>query len=112
VGIDPSAKVQCGASISQGREVDMVLPKGSRLMINEVEVSHADMGERYTITSKSEFGRLVLISPEDASFDGLKLLSEDDLRYPYFYYPSLLMYWPVEFFVLLDHISSFLWPHL
>lgn len=85
----------CDSSNIHGAQKWEVLPKGSTLKIESIQVSHADMGEKYSITSKVPLGKLVLLYPHNASFDGVEPLTEDDLRYKWLYRLSLLMYWPI-----------------
>ncbi len=72
------------------------LPRGSKLKIEDINISHADMGEHYSIMTKVELGKLTHLYPHYVSFDGKNPLSASDLRYEFFYWLSLLMYWPVS----------------
>lgn len=77
-----------------------VLPKNSKLKIEDANVSHADMGEHYTIVSSVSLGKISLLYPHYVSFDGKTPLSADDLRYGPVYSLSLLMYWPMAPFLI------------
>lgn len=74
-----------------------ILPKGSKLTVDAVSVSNADFGEDYVVHSKVPLGNVRLYPSFDKIFawlDGSRV-KQSDLRRPEFYYPSLLMYWPI-----------------
>lgn len=73
-----------------------VLPKGSKLKIEDINISHADMGEHYSIVTRVVLGKLTHLYPHYVSFDGKTPLSVSDLRIDFFYWLSLLMYWPIS----------------
>jgi hypothetical protein len=74
-----------------------VLPKGAKLTVDRVSVSNADFGESYVIHSKVALGDISLYPSNQKALYWLngKGVEQSDLRRGIFYYPSLLMYWPM-----------------
>jgi hypothetical protein len=72
-----------------------LVSKGTKYIIEKTEVSHADMGEHFLATVKDSDGKLSIFKPNLFSYTDGKPLTEDTLKNPYFYYPSLLMYGPI-----------------
>ena len=89
---------QSKSSVKRSR----IVIKGTKFKIFKTEVSWADFGEHFRAVVQDSEGTLTIFNPEIFDFtDGTKL-TEDNLRQPYLYYPSLLMYWPV-FPVIFSH---------
>jgi len=85
-----------------------VLPKGSKLTVNSVSVSNADFGETYVIHSKVALGDISFYTSDQKALywlDG-KRVEQSDLRREIFYYPSLLMYWPMAPFLIRSVLFS------
>jgi hypothetical protein len=74
-----------------------ILPKGSKLTIKRISVSHADFSEHYVIHSTVPLGEISLFDLDRISLEWLDghPVKESDLRRGIFHYPSLLMYWAV-----------------
>ncbi len=74
-----------------------VLEKNTKLKIDHVEVSHSDFGEHYILRAKTKFGLIYYRFTDKGlfSFTNGEIVAASDLRREVFYYPSLLMYWPL-----------------
>lgn len=96
LAMDMKNTKDCDSSNIGGASKWEVLKSGTKLRIDDINISHADMGEHYSIVSKVELGKLTHLYPHYVSFDGKIPLAADDLRYGIFYWLSLLMYWPVS----------------
>ncbi len=74
-----------------------VLEKNTKLKIDQVEVSHSDFGEHYILRAKTEYGLIYYRFTDKGlfNFKNGEIVEVSDLRREIFYYPSLLMYWPL-----------------
>ena len=96
VGYDSFRHCRDEASIVNGIRNSKIIPKGTRYKIESTYVSHQDMGEDYrAILSNGEDTFSINQSQFFEFKDGTKF-SQNHLRQPYFYYPSLLMFWLVS----------------
>lgn len=80
-----------------------LFPKDSKLVVEAISVSNADFGESYVIHSKVPLGPTKIYGTKRflAWIDG-KQIEQSDLRRAVFFYPSLLMYWPMLPYFLLS----------
>lgn len=74
-----------------------ILKKNTKLKIDQVEVSHSDLGEHYILRAKTEYGLIYYRFTDKGLFvfKSGETVEVSDLRCEIFYYPSLLMYWPL-----------------
>ena len=93
-GIDKS----CDASNMSGSKKTMFLPRGSKLQVAGVSVSHTEFAENYLAHSPTPIGDLQvdLVGNKPFTWVDGSAVRESDLRRDIFYYPSLLMYWPMS----------------
>jgi hypothetical protein len=92
---DFASKNDCQDESDLEVQAYVVLKKGTRLKVQEVVVSNADLGEQYYIKTETPIGPFSFRDLDSASWlNGFKV-DASDLRRNIFYVPSLLMYWPV-----------------
>lgn len=72
-----------------------LVPAGTSYIISRTEVSHADMGEQFVAYATDTDGEVYISDPSLFNKDASTVLDISDLRRPYFYYPSVLMMWPL-----------------
>ena len=83
-----------------------ILPVKTILKISRISVSNADMGETYVIHAATPEGELYLSHNYDtAVWPNGEVIQQSDLRRLVFYAPSLMMYWPIFPFVLLNSVN-------
>jgi hypothetical protein len=88
----------CRGDVNSGNEVKKakIVPKGTKFLITKTRVSHVDMGEIYSVSGCNGEDCFSISGSKIFEFkDGTKI-SENHLWQPYFYYPSLLMFWLVS----------------
>lgn len=87
----------CRAGVNSGSEIKKgkIVPKGTKFVISNTYISHADMGENYKASGCNGEDCFTISESKIFEFqDGTKI-SQNHLWQPYFYYPSLLMFWIV-----------------
>lgn len=85
-----------------------IVPKGTRYVIERTEVSHVEMGESYNVIISDKDGDGIITVFSSTMFDYVdgKPVTQDSLINPYFYYPSLLMAWPLIPIYILNYLSQ------
>ncbi len=81
-----------------------IFKKEKKLNIKRISVSNADFGESYVIHAETEIGEVVIYKDTFLSWPDGRRIEQADLRRSIFYFPSLLMYWPISpvlFFTIL-----------
>jgi hypothetical protein len=101
---DSPAPSDCLKEESMGyRKKPRIVRAGTKHKITRIDVSHSEFEESYVIRALDSEGLLYISSYDYASTNSRNALykyvdgspiSEDSLRQPFFYYPSLLMLWP------------------
>lgn len=103
--IDSEDCLNTNKSISAVKK-SKIVAKGTKYTIVRTTVSYADLGEHWYAVVHDEDGKLTIFHPEIFEFsDGSKPVKEN-LRRPFFYYPSLLMYGPIIPLLLPALLSS------
>lgn len=90
-----------------------VIPSGTKLKVNRIEVSHLDFpdGEKYYPVIETKWGPVTVYNPETFIAEDGTVLNDPDLRRGTFYVLSLLTYFPTPvFFQLLPTLPHLLWP--
>ena len=82
--------------VSSGAERAEVYPRGTKYKVRRVSVSHEQTVERYALHASTPLGDMPLTSFGLFSWEEGKEMAQSDLRNPWFYYPSLLLYWPLS----------------
>jgi hypothetical protein len=74
-----------------------IVKKGAVFKVDSVSVSNADMGESYIIHSETRFGTLDIppSSYEFVEWANGEPIKQRHLTNPVFYFPALLMFWPM-----------------
>lgn len=93
-----------------------ILINGTKFTIQKTLVTHGDFGEDYGVLLPYNSTPITYQPPATHSATGLfatifnlengKILIDDELRQPFFYYPSQLMNWPIFPLALISLINS------
>jgi hypothetical protein len=87
----------CRGGVNSGSEVKKakIVPKGTKFLITKTRVSHVDMGEIYSVSGCNGEDCFSISGSKFFQFEDGTKISENHFWQPYFYYPSLLMFWLV-----------------
>jgi hypothetical protein len=95
VGYDSFKHCREEASIVNGIKNSKIVSKGTKYIINSTYVSHQDMGENYIASVSNGEDSFNISDSQLFEFNDGTKFSQNHLRQPYFYYPSMLMIWGV-----------------
>ena len=88
----------CRGDVNSGSEIKKgkIVPKGTKFVIANTYISHADMGENYKASGCNGEDCFSISESQIFEFQNGRKVSQNHLWQPYFYYPSMLMYWLVS----------------